>query len=340
VSDGASRSTLALTPSPTDGGAAGYSVTRVASSDIDEQAASLREWDQVYTQLTPGHFTGGLHEASFRGVQIFRETTNQSVHQAGKASAGVRAFGVPVQMHGNALMRGETVDTKAMLTFGGDEELDLYAPPGFEVLALAVDEDLLDAYSMRIESRRATALIGEKHVFRPAPERIGHFRRLLASVLQSLETEPTVLQSVQAQRLLEQLLLNELLELIGDIEEARARTPPCGGRQHLVEAARAYMSAHIDEPITIAELCLQLNVCRRTLQYAFNDVLNLNAVRFLRALRLNGVRRELKAAVPAPRVQDAAAKWGFWHLGHFVTDYKHMFGELPSETLRRRSAEL
>jgi AraC family ethanolamine operon transcriptional activator len=60
-------------------------------------------------------------------------------------------------------------------------------------------------------------------------------------------------------------------------------------------------------------------------------------VRFLRALRLNGVHRDLKAAKPPGNsIQDIAATWGFWHLGHFVTDYKRMFAELPTETLRRR----
>jgi len=33
-------------------------------------------------------------------------------------------------------------------------------------------------------------------------------------------------------------------------------------------------------------------------------------------------------------VQDIAARWGFWHLSHFANDYRRMFGELPSETLR------
>jgi AraC-like DNA-binding protein len=32
----------------------------------------------------------------------------------------------------------------------------------------------------------------------------------------------------------------------------------------------------------------------------------------------------------------AAVEWGFWHFGEFSRAYKECFGELPSETLRRR----
>jgi AraC family ethanolamine operon transcriptional activator len=46
------------------------------------------------------------------------------------------------------------------------------------------------------------------------------------------------------------------------------------------------------------------------------------------------VRRDLRHPSALTTVQDTAARWGFWHLGHFVTDYKQMFGELPSATLR------
>ena len=56
--------------------AAPFSVTRATSSDIEEQAASLREWDQVYEQMTPGRSVGGLHEMRFAGVQLCRESTN------------------------------------------------------------------------------------------------------------------------------------------------------------------------------------------------------------------------------------------------------------------------
>jgi AraC-like DNA-binding protein len=39
-------------------------------------------------------------------------------------------------------------------------------------------------------------------------------------------------------------------------------------------------------------------------------------------------------------VTDAATAWGFWHFGHFSQEYKKLFGELPSDTLRRYSVPL
>jgi AraC family ethanolamine operon transcriptional activator len=33
-------------------------------------------------------------------------------------------------------------------------------------------------------------------------------------------------------------------------------------------------------------------------------------------------------------IQDIASHWGFWHLSQFAQDYKHLFGELPSATLK------
>ena len=31
--------------------------------------------------------------------------------------------------------------------------------------------------------------------------------------------------------------------------------------------------------------------------------------------------------------------WGFWHLSRFAQEYRHMFGEMPSETLRASLGE-
>jgi AraC family ethanolamine operon transcriptional activator len=314
------------------GDLAAFSVTCKTSSDIDEQAASLREWTQVYEQMTPGRFVGGLQELCFSGVQLFRETTSQAIHESGAPWFGSRALGVPVRMEGTALFRGESLAAGTMITLGPDDELDFYTPRGFEILGLVVDADALEAHAREVEHRALAAVLNGKGVLRPEPQRLDEFRRLLLSVLRSLEANPGALQFRQAQRLLEQTLLAAIVGVVAD--DGAPSKVPCAGRRHIVDAAQALMRSRIAEPITVADLCVELGVSRRTLQYSFQEVLEINPVRFLRAMRLNGVRRDLRTASGhADSVQDIAARWGFWHLGHFVTDYKRMFGELPSETL-------
>ena len=320
-----------------EGDVAPFAVTRITSADIEEQAASLREWDQVYEQMSPGRFVGGLHELCFAGVQLFRESTNQAVHEAGAPWTGSRAIGVPVRMEGAARFRGESVDADAVVTLGSEDELDFYTPRGFEIYGLVVDERALEAHARQVEHLDIAVAFAGKGVLKPAPDRLSAFRRLLASMLQSLEVNPGALQYRQTQRLLEQSVLGAVVSVVADDAGAPRIASACTGRRNVVDAAKAYMRSHIAEPITVADLCRELGVSRRTLQYSFQEVLGLNPVAFLRAMRLNGVRRDLKAASRhGDSVQDIAARWGFWHLGHFVTDYKRMFGELPSETLRAR----
>jgi transcriptional regulator GlxA family with amidase domain len=58
---------------------------------------------------------------------------------------------------------------------------------------------------------------------------------------------------------------------------------------------------------------------------------------YLARLRLHRVRQALLTATNRPTTVSAAAlDWGFWHFGEFSRAYKECFGELPSETLRRR----
>ena len=53
---------------------------------------------------------------------------------------------------------------------------------------------------------------------------------------------------------------------------------------------------------------------------------------------LFNVRRELWESDPlTTKVNDVASLWGFWHMGQFAADYRKLFNELPSETLKKKS---
>ena len=58
--------------------------------------------------------------------------------------------------------------------------------------------------------------------------------------------------------------------------------------------------------------------------------------RYLMLRRMHLARRALRDSSPdTATVTEIAAQYGFWQFGRFAGEYKSLFGEAPSETLRR-----
>lgn len=314
---------------------ASYSLVRRRTRDVVEQAACLRGWDQIYEQLTPGPFAGSFLEIRFRGIQLFRETTSQSVHEAGLMCTGDHAFGVPVAMQGQGYYCGRPIGCDSVMAMHDGNELDLRAPEGFDIVAVSVPAGMLASYGQDVEHEwigpalRATPVIDGPHCG------VGGFRSFLLEVLDTLARSPTLLQHAAVQTCLQYALVSTMLQVAAWRDGDARAVPSPTARHAIVTRAQEYMREHVEEPLTVEDLCRILGVSRRTLQYSFQEVLQINPVGYLRAMRLNGARRMLKTADPGrATVQDIAARWGFWHLSHFASDYRRMFGERPSETLR------
>lgn len=104
----------------------------------------------------------------------------------------------------------------------------------------------------------------------------------------------------------------------------------------LVHRAEMLALADPDKPLHIAALSHTLGVSERTLRKAFNNTHGLPPCRHLRMLRLFRVRRALLSAHDqAVTVTEIATSFGFAELGRFSVEYRKVFGESPSVTLRR-----
>jgi AraC-like DNA-binding protein len=86
---------------------------------------------------------------------------------------------------------------------------------------------------------------------------------------------------------------------------------------------------------SISELCLAAHVSERRLRTAFTDEFEVPPSRFFRAWALEEAHRRLVHADPdGPTVTEVASGLGFDHLGRFSVQYKDMYCESPSTTLR------
>jgi AraC-like DNA-binding protein len=105
----------------------------------------------------------------------------------------------------------------------------------------------------------------------------------------------------------------------------------------VVKKAVDLMHCHPEWVWTTAELARATGVSARALQKAFARSGELPPMTYLRHLRLHRVRAEL---ADASRVRSSAAvtavasRWGFMHFGRFAQQYRQLFGEAPSQTLR------
>ncbi len=136
-------------------------------------------------------------------------------------------------------------------------------------------------------------------------------------------------------RHLEALLLASLLEHQPHSHSAALRDGAAIAPRH-VRLAERYIEAHAHEPIGITDLVTAAGVSARALYEGFQRFRDTSPMACLRAERLRRARGDLLAGGDGLTVAGVAARWYFFELGRFAGQYRAVYGESPSETLRRR----
>ena len=311
-----------------------YSYNSFLTHDSEQHAEALGEWDQVYDQLSAGSFEGKLVDIWFEGLQLFRETTNRAVSQRGTSWQGCYVFAIPVAMKGPGLFSKQLLTRDSMIVFHSNQEFSLTAPEGFDVVALAIPEKkLIDALQPGSAEELGKLFPKGPAVMLAGSGQLDDLRNCLLSIFDPASFEPEHLAYPQVQKAMSSAIIGHLTEILCSATQAPMPTRSFKAHSYIVKDAVDYAMIHAADPITVADLCLHLNVSRRMLNYCFQDVLATNPVQYLRSLRLNGVRRDLRQSRVIPgTIRDIACNWGFWHLPRFASEYRQLFGELPSET--------
>ena len=110
-------------------------------------------------------------------------------------------------------------------------------------------------------------------------------------------------------------------------------------RQEIIRRSQELLEEREWEPVLVQELAVAAGVSERTLRTAFNEYFGMGPVSYLQLRQLHQVHRALRVAVPeAVSVTDVLVEYGVWEFSRFALRYRQLFGELPSETLRRKNS--
>ncbi|NMM27373.1 MAG: helix-turn-helix domain-containing protein [Glaciimonas sp.] len=313
-----------------------FILTEAITVDTDDHAVGLQHWQQEYEQLSGGTFSGFTDEVWFGNVQMFRERSNQVLHQTGQCWEGSRTIGVTLNATGDGLFSGTVLNRGSLVTLGGDDALDFRTPKHLDIIAVSTGAAELREFACTVWGIDTEVKLTIPGVLNHSAEAAHCLSEFLELLLSSIKSSPKMLNYPQIRKIIEQEIFNNLVVATSE-PGSENHIAIAMSRKRVVDKTKAYVLEHHDDPVTVTDLCMALNISRRTLQYSFESVLDINPAAYLRAIRLNRARRALKdgAGIAQTTVADIAARWGFWHLSRFAGNYKQMFGELPSETLRR-----
>ncbi len=166
--------------------------------------------------------------------------------------------------------------------------------------------------------------------FRPSGDALRRWTEAVASVGRVLYDDgSSAVLRAEANRSAAVALLETFPHLA--VQPRRDRVVASGRK---TAAAVEFMIANAHRPIRTEEIAAAAGLSPRSLQTAFRREYDLTATDYLRSIRLDRVRQELRDAEPGlATVAELARRWGFSHLGRFAASYASRFGEYPSVTL-------
>jgi transcriptional regulator GlxA family with amidase domain len=105
-----------------------------------------------------------------------------------------------------------------------------------------------------------------------------------------------------------------------------------------VRAAAAFIDAHADQPVSLEQIAAAAGSTGRALQYAFRRHYGTTPIGYLRRIRLDHARADLRAAAPdsdttIATIATIARRWGWASPSQFTAAYQRRFGVPPSRTL-------
>lgn len=204
----------------------------------------------------------------------------------------------------------------------------IVVPSSHELLALAFMESL----TSRLFHTRTTSHANTKaeHL-----DRIRFLTARLSAAVGSVSFDATAVRVAE----------EELITLVSATLEASRKAPsrhvggrPSFSRSRIIAKTLSLIEASTGEPLLMDDLCRATGVAERTLRNIFREYFGVGPMRLLKLRQLREIRAELLAADPThAMVSRIAARFGVWDLSLFSRNYKALFGESPSYTLRTAS---
>ena len=306
----------------------------IAGADIE-----LIDRDIVQLQATPLRARQVLVRLESAAVSF--QSTNLRLRTRTRVREGLLAY-VTFGPQATGAVNGIPVRPGMMLAAESGAEARFVVDAGWESMTFLLPPQEIHAHLTARQREREFRLPQGVEMLQVNPERVHRLFDWGKRLVDTAVLDPALFNESDTERgaaqveLLETLLAT--LDVANEFELGRSdRTRQA--RSVIVKIAEDHALSQTGANLYVTDLCRVTGVSERTLEYAFKEITGLTPMAYLMRLRLHRVRHALLAATPeSTTVSAEALNCGFWHFGEFSRAYRHCFGELPSDTLRKQHA--
>jgi AraC-like DNA-binding protein len=168
--------------------------------------------------------------------------------------------------------------------------------------------------------------------WRPTPAAARQLYQLHRAVIRTAEARPAPLADRVTAHALEQQIIDALIECMSPTG-AEEEAPVAKRRRNILARFEELLQA--GSARRVIGICAEIGVSERLLRECCRVNLGIGPTDYRRRRAIQQVHRELRAGDPETLTVSAAAKrHGFVSLGRFSGNYRALYGESPSATLR------
>ena len=277
-----------------------------------------------------GQFRARLTQVSLERLRLaaVEETQSRIAFIAVPASMVLVSFlidGGPSPVWG-----GIEIRTGEMITLGPGQRVHAKTAGPCHWSVIHVPEQQLADYGRAVTGTRF--VIPPAARYRPPRAAVRQLRDLHQDAIRLAEARAGALADRQAAHGLEQQLLHALIECLSEGMEEETAT----GHRHRNILARFEDLLAAESFRPLPDLCAALGVSERVLRDCCKKHLGMGPRSYRRLRAMQEVHRALRrVTIDTASVSEVARRHGFRGLGRLAADYRVLYGELPSATLRR-----
>lgn len=308
----------------------------VQSFDDFDDFAEKSTWDLEFTQLSASKFRADLIFFGDMDLQIGETVYNKALLQHGSVPSG---FTFAIHHTDSAPISWRYLDfpVNGIIVFPENNEHQGLSQPNHHPFTITITETFLSAVADSLGLPELNRFIPKGEVLSCNPVFIQRLQALLGAICITMKSVGGEFFDSLLSYSTKWKIANLLLSAIASSKNVTPQKRQFYKRKRVVDRVLEYIDTDPATPRSIPDLCRVVEVDERTLRNIFYEQFSLSPNKYLKCHRLNAVRSALKRTDASKiLIANIANKNGFWHMGQFAKDYKILFGELPSTTLKKR----